>query len=163
MAGIVQEKEYNNSLVFTIKNEFYGNTTPELYYKRKIYIGRTSFYNFTIQNNITGNNDNSCEDNCKICDNSICIKCQDDYKLIENTNICQMDAPNNKYYFDEKYNIFRKCHEFCKSCSQGPIYYNDSLEIEDTNCNECIGDYYKIEIQIIASIGIIFQKLIILI
>ena len=36
-------------------------------------------------------------------------------------------------------------HDSCKTCSNGPIYYIDILEIEDTNCNECIQGYYKME------------------
>ena len=144
MAGIVQEKEYSDSLIFTVQNKYYGNTSPELFYKRKIFIGRTSFYNFTISNSISGNNDNSCNDNCKVCYNSICIKCQSEFKIIEDTNICQTEIPNN-YYFDENNNIYRKCHENCKSCLQGPIFSSDELEIEDTNCDECKEDYYKIE------------------
>ena len=145
MGGVVQEKTYTNSLDFTIHNEFYGIASYELFYKRKIFIGRTSFYNFSIPNSIVGNNDKSCKDNCKACYNDVCIKCENDYKLIEDSNICQIEAPNNNYYLDENFNIYRKCHENCKTCSNGPIYYIDFLEIEDTNCDECIDDYYKIE------------------
>ena len=146
MAGIVQEKEYSSALEFTIYTQFYGIVdSPEIFYKRKIYEGRTSFYNFTISNNIIGNNDNSCTENCKVCYNNKCIKCQDDFKLIEDSTICQIDSPNNNYYFDENYDIYKRCHEFCKNCLQGPKYYSDILEIEDTNCIECIEDYYKIE------------------
>ena len=144
MAGIVQEKEYSDSLKFTVKNIYYGNTSPELFYKRKIFIGRTSFYNFTIPNSISGNNDNSCKDNCKVCYNSICIKCQSEFKIIEDTNICQTEIPNN-YYLNENNSICRKCHENCISCLQGPILSSDVLEIEDTNCGECKENYYRIE------------------
>ena len=80
-----------------------------------------------------------------VCFDNICLKCQNDFKLFEDTNICQTEAPSNNYYFDENYNIYRRCHEFCKSCSQGPKNYSNVLEIEDTNCNECIDDYYKME------------------
>ena len=146
MAGVVQEKEYSRALEFTIYNKFYGkNDSPEIYYKRKIYLGRSSFYNFTIPNALNGNNDNTCKDNCKVCYNSYCIKCQDGFNLIEDTNICQAESPYNNYYFDDNYNIYKKCHNFCKSCSQSPKYYNDILELEDTNCIECIEDYYKVE------------------
>ena len=41
--------------------------------------------------------------------------------------------------------IYKKCHESCKSCSDGPKFYRDRLEIEDTNCIECIENYYKLE------------------
>ena len=144
MAGIVQEKEYFDSLEFTVQNKYYGNTPPESFYKRKIFIGRTSFYNFTFLNTISGNNNKSCSNNCKVCYNDICIKCLDELKIIEDTNICQIEIPNN-YYFDEYSNIYRKCHENCKNCSKGPIFYKDMLDVEDTNCDECKEDYYKIE------------------
>ena len=145
MGGIIQEKTYSNSLDFTIHNKFYGNASYELFYKRKIFIGRTSFYNFSIPNSLTGSNIKSCKDNCKVCYNDICIKCENDYKLVEDANICQMEFPNINYYLDENFNMYKKCHENCKTCSHGPIYYNDILEIEDTNCDECIDDYYRVE------------------
>ena len=146
MAGIVQEKEYSEAIEFTIHKEFYGlGDNPEIYYKRKIYIGRTSFYNYTIPNTISGNNNNECIDNCLVCYDNICLKCIDGFKLIEDTNICQVDAPNSNYYFDDNYNIYKRCHDFCKSCLKGPQNYSDILEIEDTNCIECIDGYYKIE------------------
>ena len=145
MAGVVQEKEYSKALEFTIYNKFYGkNDSPEIFYKRKIYLGRSSFYNFTIPDALNGNYNNTCKENCKVCYNNYCVKCQDDFKLIEDTNICIEYAPYNNYYFDDNYNMYKRCHHFCKSCLQGPNY-NDILEIEDTNCIECIEDYYKIE------------------
>ena len=147
MAGIVQEKEYSKAIEFTIHNKFYGadGNSAENYYKRKIYIGRTSFYNYTIPNTLNGSNVNTCTDNCQVCYNGTCLKCQEEFNLIEDTNKCQNLSPGNNYYFDENYNIYKRCHEFCKNCSQGPKNFSDILEIEDTNCIECIEDYYKIE------------------
>ena len=39
---------------------------------------------------------------------------------------------------------FKKCHESCKICSNGPIYDNYTLKISDSNCDICIDNYYKI-------------------
>ena len=146
MAGIVQEKEYSRAIEFTIHYEYHGNDSPELYYKRKINIGRTSFYNFTIPNTLSGSYTDACGDKCKVCYNNKCIKCKDSYKLMIDTNItniCQNES-NDNFYFDEKNNLYKKCHEFCKSCSKMPIYYSDIFEIKDSNCNECIENYIYI-------------------
>ena len=83
--------------------------------------------------------------NCKICFKDICIKCLDNYFLIEESNICQKEIPNEGYYYDSNSKSYKKCHEYCKTCSDGTKYNIDSLEIEDTNCDECIGNYFKIE------------------
>ena len=145
MAGITKEKSYSKALNYTFHYEYYGNVSYESFYNSKILVGRSSFYNFTITNIIHGNNDNSCTLNCKICYKKICVKCLDNYILIEDTNKCQIDIPNQGYYYDSNSKIYKKCHEYCKSCLSGPKYYDDLLEIEDTNCNECIDNYYKIE------------------
>ena len=72
MAGIVQEKEYSKAIEFTLHNQFYGSGDPEIFYKRKIYIGRSSFYNYTIPDTIIGKNNNTCTYNCQVCyDNNI--------------------------------------------------------------------------------------------
>ena len=71
-------------------------------------------------------------------------KCQNSYKLIEDTNKSQTDEPDNYYYFNDNYDIYIKCHQYCESCSQGQKYFNDELEIEDTNCDECIVNYINI-------------------
>ena len=148
MAGVVIEPLYSKLINFTIHTEFYGKAPPEYFYQQRILIGKTSFYNFTIPNSIKGNNIDSCTPNCKICNNNICLKCIDNFILIEDTNdtyTCQTNFIKEGYYYDERYMVYKKCHDSCKTCSNGPIYYIDILEIEDTNCNECIQDYYKIE------------------
>ena len=145
IAGVVKEPLYSESIKYTIHTEFYGKASPESYHISRILIGKSSFYNFTISNNIIGSNDGSCKLNCKICYNNICIKCFDNYLLIEDTNICQLNIPNKGYYYDSKSFLYKKCHESCKTCSNGPIYFYDRLEIEDTNCDECIENYYKLE------------------
>ena len=145
MAGIVQEKEYNDAISYTIKHSFYGDSSAQMFYKRKILMGRTSFYNYTIPNGITGTNDGSCIDNCKVCYRGICIKCKDNYNLIEEQNICQNTFNDEGYFYDNNYKRYRKCHQNCKSCLMGPKYYSDALEIEDSNCDKCIDNYYKIE------------------
>ena len=146
MAGVGYEKDYSGSLDYIIHTEILGNSSPESFYKQKIFIGRTTFYNFTLTNIISGINDNTCEDNCKVCYNGVCIKCLDNYKLIEdsNYNYC-LTGTEEGFYYNEDYGIYKKCHEYCKSCLEGPIYQEDSLEIGDTNCNKCIDNYYKIE------------------
>ena len=144
IAGIVKEKSYSESIIYTIYSQNYGDSSYELYYQPTNKIGRTCFYNFTINENIITNYI-SCIENCKICFENACLKCNDNYKLIiDDSYNCQETIPNN-YYYDETYNAYRKCHGNCKTCLSGPIYYNDNLEIEDTNCEECIENYFKIE------------------
>ena len=145
LAGIVQEQNYSEANKFIIYNEYYGNEYFENYYKQHIYIGRTSFYNFTINTNINGNNDNSFISNCKLCYSGKCIKCKDNYRLILDQNICLKEFNEEGYYYDEDNFVYKKCHQFCKTCDKGPKYYDDLLEIEDTNCIECIEGYYKME------------------
>ena len=146
IAGVVKEQSYSESIKYTIKEEYYGVSPPSLYYQPEIKIGKTCFYNFTIRSRPNVNYENSCTDNCKICYQSICIKCNDDYKLIiKNSNECIETNTNNNYYYDENSNVYKKCHENCKNCLSGPIYYRNKLEIEDTNCQECIDNYFKLE------------------
>ena len=145
LAGIVQEQNYLEDKNFTIFSEYYGSESFENYYQQHIYIGRTSFYNFSLPSGISRSNDGSCAENCKVCYSGKCIKCKDNYKLILDQNICKIDFNEEGYYYDEDNFIYKKCHEFCKTCDKGPKYYEDLLEVEDTNCNECIEGYYKME------------------
>ena len=147
IAGITQEKSFSDANNYIINSEYYGNSSPASFYKQKIFIGRTSFLNFTIQTTISGTNSGSCTENCKVCYNSICIKCITNYKLYEdeNSNICQENIMEEAYYYNEKPEVYRKCQDKCKTCSNGPIYFDNSLEIKDTNCDECIENYFKIE------------------
>ena len=144
-AGIVQERNFNEDKQFAIYAEQYGNGDFENYYSQKIYIGRTSFYNFTISNTISGNNIKNCSSNCKLCHSGECLKCESTYKLIIDQNKCESEFNEEGYYLDEDNSVYKKCHEFCKSCNNKPKYYDELLEIEDTNCNECIDNYYKLE------------------
>ena len=146
-AGIVQTQNYSEDIKFSIYYEFYGNESFENFHEQNIYIGRTNFYNFTIKNNIEGTNLKTCCNKCKICYNNKCIKCEDNYKLIFDRNLCQIEFNEEGYYLHNNNGnlIYKKCHEFCKTCNIGPIYSDDFLKIEDTNCIECISDYYKVE------------------
>ena len=145
IAGIVIEKTFSESLDYTIHYEYYGKNSFESFYKQKYLLGRTSFYNFTIPNNINGINDDSCIENCKVCYNSICIKCKTNYKLIDDLNYCKKEILGKNYYYDKISHVFKKCHDYCETCSNGPIYYIDILGVEDTNCDKCIEEYYKVE------------------
>ena len=145
LAGIVQEKNYHEDDKFVIYKEQYGNDSFENYYEQHIYIGKSSFYNFTINFGEIGHVDDSCGQYCKICYSEKCFKCEDNYKLVLDQNICTNESFIEGYYYDEDNLVFKKCHNFCKTCSKGPKYYEDISEVDDTNCNECIQDYYKIE------------------
>ena len=45
-----------------------------------------------------------------------CITCQSNYNITEDTHSCYNELPDN-YYLDN--NIFRRCHERCKTCITG--------------------------------------------
>ena len=145
-AGILQQQDYLESNKYIIYSEFYGDESFENYYQKNIYLGRTSFYNFTFNNAIMGSsNDKSCCTYCKLCYSGKCIRCENEYKLIIKQNKCELDFDEEGYYYDEDSVSYRKCHNFCKTCNNGPKYYEELLEVEDTNCIECIPDYYKME------------------
>ena len=147
IAGIAREKIFSDANNYIINSKYYGNSSPESFYKQKIYLGRTSFLNFTIPNLINGVNSGTCKDNCKVCYNSICIKCITNYALYadDNSNTCQENIIEEGYYYNENPSSYRKCQENCKTCLGGPIYFDNSLDIKDTNCDKCIDNYYKIE------------------
>ena len=145
MAGIIQEPAYSDLNKYPIYSETIGSQEQELFYKQNILVGKACFFNFSISNNIKGINENNCSINCKICYNNICIKCLSNYSLVEGTNNCNLsNLKIEGYYLDEKSMTFKKCHESCKICSNGPIYDNYTLEISDSNCDICIDNYYKI-------------------
>ena len=114
--------------------------------KFKIYLGKTGFYNFTISSiGSTSYNCDSSKVNCKICYNSDkCIKCNNDYFLNEYSNSCESSLSDG-FYLDINTQTHKKCHQNCETCSEGPIYFKDRLEYEDTNCLTCINGYFKIE------------------
>ena len=143
IAGVTQEPIYSEFNKYPVYSEFIGKDSQESFYNQRIFIGKSGFYNFTIPNSLIGSNDNSCKNNCKICYKEICIKCIDGYILFEDTKECLSNIPTFGYYFDKKSETFKKCHESCKTCSNGPIYYDDRLDILDTNCNLCKDNYYK--------------------
>ena len=74
----------------------------------------------------------------------IYIKCIDGYTLSEDTKECLSNIPTYGYYFDKNSEKFKKCHESCKICSNGPIYYDDRLDIMDNNFDICLDNYYKV-------------------
>ena len=37
-----------------------------------------------------------------------------------------------------------RCHDSCQTCNNEPILNTVTLEIEDTNCETCINNYYKV-------------------
>jgi hypothetical protein len=143
IAGVTQDPIYSEFNKYPVYSEFIGKYSQESFYNQRIFIGKSGFYNFTIPNSLIGSNDNSCKNNCKICYKEICIKCIDGYILLEDTKECLSNIPTFGYYFDKNSQTFKKCHESCKTCSNGPIYYDDRLDILDTNCNLCKDNYYK--------------------
>jgi hypothetical protein len=145
LAGILKEPPYKEFKKYPIHIENYGDKDQESFYSPRILTGKTCFYNFTIKNSLPEDITHSCGDYCKICHKSICVKCIDNYILMEDSNSCHKNNIQiDKYYIDTKNNLLRKCHESCLLCSKGPIYYINSLNIEDTNCDICINNYYKI-------------------
>ena len=143
MTGVVDEPSFTEFKKYPIDIENYGSEMLESHYIKRCFFGKTSFYNFTIPTELTGTVVSSCMSNCQICYNSVCIKCSSNYYLIEDPNRCQTNKPTEGYYFDESTQAYRKCHVFCKTCSNGPIYYSDRIDIEDTNCDNCKDNYYK--------------------
>ena len=65
----------------------------------------------------------ACQSPCKECSGPMisytlmnCITCQSNYNITEDTHSCYNELPDN-YYLDN--NIFRRCHERCKTCITG--------------------------------------------
>ena len=48
------------------------------------------------------------------------------------------------YYYEESSRSYKPCFEFCKTCSNGPVYDSNN-NIENQNCDTCIDNYYKVE------------------
>ena len=143
MAGVVQEPLYEEFNKYPEFTEYYGSKTQETFYKQRILIGKTSFYNFTIPSTLTGINDGTCKTYCKVCYNTICVKCLENYILKENPNSCvPINSIIEGFYYDDNSKTYKKCCESCKTCSKGPTYYNERLDIEDSNCDSCIINFY---------------------
>ena len=94
IAGIVREPLYSKAIKYAIYHENYGNILPEAFYQPETLIGKTCFYNYSISNNIIGKNNNSCEENCKLCYYNICLKCKNNY-ILENINNKKICLPEN--------------------------------------------------------------------
>ena len=144
MAGVVQEPTYEEFNKYPEDLEYYGSKSQEIFYFQRVLTGKTSFYNFTISLTLNGDNDGSCKSYCKVCYNNFCIKCLDNYILKEDTDSCLLETSIDGYYFDPNSFTFRKCYESCKTCSGGPIFYNERLDVEDSNCEICNPNYYKV-------------------
>ena len=143
-AGVVQEPLYQEFNKYPEYTEYYGSYTQEAFYNQRVLNGRTAFYNFTIPSSLTGVNDGTCKSNCKVCFNIICVKCLNNYIVKEDPNSCIANAAIEGYYLDEKSYTYKKCHESCKTCSKGPTLYEQRLDVEDSNCDICKDDYYKV-------------------
>ena len=143
IAGVVQESSYSQFNNYC-KIRYIGNHTYEEFYQPRILLGKTAFINFTIPAILNGITENSCKDKCNLCYGYICVKCNNDYILIEDYNICSNKLPYDNYFYDKISKFYRKCHNNCKTCSNGPIYYDNTLIIKDSNCDTCKDDYYKI-------------------
>ena len=142
IAGIVQESSYSQFDKYC-KSRYIGNHTYEEFYQPRILLGKTAFINFTIPTNLNGIVYNSCKDKCNLCKDDICIKCNNNYNLIENFNNCSNKLPYDNYFYDKISKFYRKCHNNCKTCTNGPIYYDNTLIVKDTNCDTCKDGYYK--------------------
>ena len=144
IAGVVQEPTYEEFNKYPEDIECYASETQQLFYIQRILIGKTSFYNFKIPSTLIGTNIISCKSNCQICYNTFCVKCLDNFIVKENPNSCVMNTPIDGYYLDQNSNTYMKCYESCKTCSDGPLLYNQRLDVEDSNCDTCVTNYYKV-------------------
>ena len=130
MAGVVKEPSYEDFNKYPEKTQYYGDETQESYYNPRTFVGKTSFYKFQIPTSLVIDNENICSDNCAVCyDNNLCFKCNENYNLNEETHTCS---------------AIILCHDSCEICYNEPILNAITLEIEDTNCETCISEYYKI-------------------
>ena len=97
----------------------------------KNYTGRHGQFIFNIKSHCNF----YCHQNCYSCyktsisdDEQFCIICQENFYFIENTNNCFKDPLG--YYFNERKQVYSKCHSNCTKCSKGP-------EPNNMNCDEC--------------------------
>jgi len=129
IAGAVKEPSYEEFNKYPEKTEYYGDETQESYYNPRTFVGKTGFYKFKIPTSLIEDNENICLNNCRVCYNDLCLKCNENFNLNEESHIC----------------IFNSCHYLCQTCNNGrPILNTITLEVEDTNCETCINDYYKV-------------------
>ena len=133
MTGVIQEPSYSESENYAIDIENIGSDN-QLLYQQNVLEGKTCFYNFTVPESLI-KEENSCN-NCKICNKKECFECLNGYYLVKGTNNCE-NTKIERYYFNNESQQYENCHESCRYCSVGP-------ENNNTNCEICINDYYKI-------------------
>ena len=143
VAGVVQEPSFTEFNKYPEYTEFYGTENPENYFTQRSLVGQTCFYNFTITNDLTGTNDGTCINNCKVCYDGYCVKCLENFHINEDLDICLPDYID-RYYYEESSRSYKPCFELCKTCSNGPVYDSNN-NVENENCDTCIDNYYKVE------------------
>ena len=141
LAGVVQEPPYEEFNQYAEYTEYYRTTTQESFFTQKKFVGKSCFYKFSITDELTGVNDGSCLINCKVCYETFCVKCTENYIANENLDTCLVNAPIDGYYYDENSLSYKECHYLCRTCSKGPIL--NGLTIKNSNCDTCITKYYK--------------------
>ena len=132
----------------TLFSKYYGNKDLTLYYKPEKFLGKLTQFNFRFSSVINSFNcDLEYCGSCLYSNHNKCLTCSDiSKKLAEDTNICYDNLPGNEYYYNEKKNIYMKCHLNCNKCSQGPIYKENTFDdLMSSNCLECKNGYYEIE------------------
>jgi len=82
---------------------------------------------------------NGCSENCSKCiDNKEdkCIECKSGFYFLEDYNkngdVCYKEKPFKNYYLNTKEQLFKPCHEKCKTCENFGI----------DKCTSCIDNYY---------------------
>ena len=88
MAGVVKEPSYEEFIKYPEKNEYYGESNQEAYYNPRTFVGKTCFYNFIIPSTLIEDTESICLNNCTVCYNSLCFKCNENYYLNEETHKC---------------------------------------------------------------------------
>ena len=103
-----------------------------------IYVYNNKCFKKCPENTKTYEEEKKCLDSCseeQFEYNNICYNdCPENtYRLLKNRNICVLQMPEN-YYLDKKDNIYKKCYERCKTCSEKG---NETIN----NCYECINGF----------------------
>ena len=143
IAGVVQEPSFTEFNKYPEYTEFYGTVNPENHLTQRSFIGQTCFYNFTITNDLTGTNDGTCINNCKVCYEGYCVKCLEDFHINEDLDICLINDFVEGYYYEGSSRSYKPCHELCRTCSIGPILDSNG-EIVESKCDICIDTYFKV-------------------
>ena len=130
-----------NSLYYS---KYYGKEDIKEFYKPQKFLGKMVQFNFSILND----NNFNCQADCASClyeNNNKCLTCESNSKkLAEDLNTCHNALPVNNYFFNNKKNMFMKCHSFCQTCSNGPIYeINTYDDLINSNCDICKNNYIK--------------------